>query len=256
MADEARTIYFHGMPGSGDELRLFGDETAAKTAGFHVPDRSGRGCLVPRCEYFGGIASSLAAQFPHARLHLIGFSLGASAALLVAAHLGERVARIDLVSGAAPLQTGGFLDAMAGASVFKLAKTRPRAFALFAQAQYAASRLVPGRLYAMLFASARGADHELARDPVFRAAMSRMLGAGLGQGMSGYRREIELYVDDWSDELDRVTQPITIWHGREDNWSPVGMAEVFAQRLRGCEGVHLIDGLSHYSTLRHFLAHR
>ncbi|MCW1384954.1 alpha/beta hydrolase [Novosphingobium sp. KCTC 2891] len=253
MGTSERVIYFHGMPGGAGELDLFGPSIAASASAFHVPERrsgsDGAG-------HFRAVAEGIRSRFPHDRLRLIGFSIGASAALRVAPHLGDRVAGIDVVSAAAPLGIGPFLDDMAGAPVFRAARASPLLFGLLVRAQSLAARLAPGRLYTQLFASARGADSALAGDPVFRAAMIRVLRQCLAQGAAGYRCEVGLYVQDWAAELALVTQPVRIWHGRADNWSPVAMADALAERLPASTPPRLFDGLSHYSTLQHFLLNR
>lgn len=83
-----QTLYFHGLPGSAAELAGFGPEIAAKADVFDVVARygaAGEG-------YFPRLAESIAARFPIGPLHLVGFSLGAAAALRVARQLGARVA--------------------------------------------------------------------------------------------------------------------------------------------------------------------
>lgn len=250
----ARVIYFHGMPGSAAELALFGPQLGLATAHFHVPDR---GCgVADEADPFGAIAEQLRQRFPGESLDLIGFSLGSCAALRVAGHLGGQVRRIDLVSAAAPLCCGNWLDAMAGGPLFRLAGRSAWAFGMAARAQQWAARLMPGRLVAALLASAQGADRVLARNPDFVAGMRRVVRDCLIDDLSAYRREIMLYVMDWTQELVRVTSPVHLWHGDADNWSPPGMATALASRLPDCREVRMLSGLSHYSALAHVLRER
>ncbi len=113
------SLYFHGLPGSsGGRSAGFGPAMAAQTRHFHVVSR-GKALVSGDAEgYFGRLAQQIDRQFPDTPLVLVGFSLGAAAALRVAPHLGKRVQRINLVSPAAPLTLGDFLDGMAGAPVF------------------------------------------------------------------------------------------------------------------------------------------
>jgi len=241
----AQTLYFHGLPGSAAELAGFGPEIAARAAGFHVAARGGD---------FARLAEAIAARLPDGPLHLVGFSLGAHAALRVAPLLGERVAQIDLVSPAAPLQLGDFLSGMAGAPVFRaaLAGAVPFAALTFAQAQVA--RLAPERMAAALMAKARGADRDLAADPRFIASLAQSLRHSLLDSRTAYAAEIRAYVADWRDDLARVPQPVSIWQGREDDWTPPAMAEALAAALPQRPQVTRLPGHSHFSTLRHYLA--
>lgn len=247
-----QVLYLHGIPGGAGELALFEDGAAAARCGVHVLDRADAESSAGKEPYFASLAETIRQQFPAAALHLVGFSLGASAALRVAAHLGPQVTRIDLVSAAAPLSLGDYLGGMAGAPVFKLARSSPFLFGTLARVQAGAAKVAPGKLYDALFASAQGEDRALSADPAFKAAMLPVLQQSLGVGLSTYRCEIVLYTHDWESELDRVTQPVTLYHGRADTWAPVAMAQDLADRLPNVAAVHVLDGHSHYSALREY----
>jgi pimeloyl-ACP methyl ester carboxylesterase len=241
----AQTIYFHGLPGSAAELVGFGPEIAARAAGFHVAARGGD---------FARLAAGVAARFPEEPLRLVGFSLGAAAALRTEPLLGERVAQIDLVAPAAPLQLGDFLGGMAGAPVFRaaLAGRVPFAALTFMQAQ--AARFAPERMAAALMAKAKGEDRALAADPRFIAALAQSLRHSLLDARAAYTSEIRAFVSDWRADLALVHQPVRIWQGSADDWTPPAMAEALAAAMPRRPQVTLLPGLSHFSTLRHYLA--
>lgn len=249
-------IYFHGLPGSAGEITLFGDDIAASAADFHVVNRQHGGGDEASAVYFERLAAQIKLAFPGTPLRLVGFSLGASATLRIAPYLGEQVHHIDLVSAAAPLNLGNYLESMAGASVFKMAGSSPLLFGLLCRAQSAGALLVPAQLQSVLFASAQGADRALAKSPEFKQRMKQVLREGLGKGVRGYRSEILYYVGDWLAEIASVTPPVSLLHGEADNWSPVAMAEDLAQRLPNCESFRKLQGQSHYSTLRAYLSSR
>lgn len=242
----ATTLYFHGLPGSSAELSGFGPELAARAAHFHVVTRGGD---------FARLAEGVAARFPDGPLRLVGFSLGAQAALRVAPLLGERVERIDLVSPAAPLQLGDFLGGMAGAPVFRAAQAGRAAFAALTFVQAQAARIAPRKMAAALMAKAKGEDRTLAADPRFIDSLSQSLRHSLIDNRLAYMAEIRAYVGDWRAELAKVHQPVCIWHGSEDDWTPPAMAVALAAALPSRHELAVIDGLSHFSTLRHYLAH-
>lgn len=240
----SQTVYFHGLPGSAAELAGFGPDIAARTAGFHVAARGGD---------FSRLADGIAARFPEGPLRLVGFSLGAAAALRVAPRLGERVAQIDLVSPAAPLQLGDFLGGMAGAPVFRAALAGRLPFAALTLVQAQVARLASEKMAAALMAKARGADRDLAADPRFIAALAQSLRHSLLDSRDAYMAEIRAYVADWRADLARVTQPVRIWQGSVDDWTPSGMAEALAAALPSYPQVSMRPGLSHFSTLRAYL---
>ena len=251
---EVQTVYFHGLPGSPFEISLFGSTIENRLTDFFLVDRCGPDIVPAGNCYFEYIAKRISDRFRNRPLRLIGFSLGASAALRVAPHLGSQVQSIDIVSAAAPLSLGDYLDDMAGAPVFRSALISPVLLRILVWLQSKAAIAMPGQLYAALFSSAKGKDVALASDPTFRAVMRGILQHSLVAGAAAYRREVELYTKDWTADLERVTQPVWIHHGQADNWTPVAMASDLAARLPVCAGVRLLDDMSHYSTLRAFLS--
>lgn len=254
MAGTERVIYFHGVPGGAGELKLFGADISKLAAHFYSPDSSIIDNLGGAADHFRNLADTIKGQFGDEPLRLVGFSLGASMALRVAPFLGDQVREIDLISAAAPLDLGDYWDGMAGAAVFRLAKNSPFLFRTLSQMQSLGARVAPQQLFKMLFASAKGADLDLVQNAEFRAVMVTILRRCMGGALPAYIRDIELFTQDWSEQLDQVSQPVRLFHGRKDSWAPVIMAQDLAARLKQCEDVHLFDGLSHYSTLREYLA--
>ncbi|MEO0057747.1 MAG: hypothetical protein RIT17_1220, partial [Pseudomonadota bacterium] len=193
------TLYFHGLPGAAAELASFGPDIAVRATQFHVVERGNALASGPHEGYFARLAAQIAAEFPDAPLRLVGFSLGAAAALQVAPLLGERVERIVLISPAAPLQLGDFLDGMAGAPVFRAAQAGRVPFAALTFVQAQVARLAPRKLASGLMGSAQGQDRALAADPRFIAALAQSLRASLIDQRAAYACEIRHYVADWQD---------------------------------------------------------
>jgi pimeloyl-ACP methyl ester carboxylesterase len=254
MANTPQTLYFHGLPGSPDELQLFGPEAANAASTFHVVDRrllpTEKGQGTPP---FAALAARIRHQFGNSPLHFVGFSLGACAALRTAACLGEQVMTLHLVSAAAPLSLGDYLSDMAGGQIFRLAQISPLLFAGFVRLQSLSMRISTEMLSIRLFQTARGDDCAFAADPTFKLAMLRLLRESLGPGLDTYRDEISHYVADWAPDLAAVTQPVTLHHGSADNWTPIAMAHDLARHLPNVVDVREYEGASHYSTLRAYL---
>lgn len=247
--DGALAVYFHGAPGAPEEAAAFDD--AARSAGVTLicVDRFACDPTLVGEAYYRALAQAILALADGRRVDLIGFSLGGFVALQTCRHLGGAVRRLHLVSAAAPLETGDFLDAMAGKPVFQAARASPFGFRLMSLWQGWLARHAPGALFRLLFASAAGADRALAADPSFRAAIVGVLRASLTAGQDGYIRDVRAYVRPWADSLADVGVETCIWHGDADNWAPVGMARALAHRLPGRVQVEILPGLSHYSCL-------
>ncbi len=247
------TLYFHGLPGSAGELVCFGHGIAEHTRHFDVIARGDALAGGDPGGYFSRLAEQIIRQFPDGPLHLVGFSLGAAAALRVAPHLAERVEQIDCVSPAGPLTLGDFLGDMAGAPVFRAAQAGRVPFAVFTWLQAQAARLAAAQMASALMAAPRGADRALAADPQFMEQLALSLRHSLLTQRAAYRQEILLYVADWSAELARVHQPVTIWQGSDDDWTPPAMARALAEVLPAYTDVRMLPGCSHFSTLTRYL---
>lgn len=232
-------VYFHGMPGGPGEWGMVAPSNLRDAA--WLPDRNDPAMTV----------DAQAEGCPDGAV-LVGFSLGAFAALQVAARLGGRIAALHLISPAAPLQLGDFLPEMAGGPLFAMAARRPRLFALAVAAERVLARHTPGFLFDRLFATAQGGDDALRRDPAFRAGMAKVLRDGLGRNSRGFSEEVRAYVGDWREVPGRVRVPVTIWQGSDDNWTPPAMAQALHGALPGSTLV-VLGGCSHYSALREAL---
>lgn len=243
-------VYLHGFPGGPEECALFG----GTPTGFVAPDRRHDAPHLGFDAYCDHLAQHIDAATDSDPLGLIGFSLGARLALEMADRLGSRVAQVVLVSAAAPLEFGDFLHDMAGHPVFRTAQMSGLLLRWLCAGQSGLARFAPDRLVDALFASARGADVQLAQDRDFRAGLKAMLALSLRNGAHGYRREVRAYVEPWGPLVSRIAAPISIWHGLEDGWAPPAMARALADALPNVRDIHLLPGQSHYSTLAAVLA--
>jgi pimeloyl-ACP methyl ester carboxylesterase len=253
MGEACHPVYLHGLPGSGDELTLFGGPLSGKLADIFVPIRDNNQTAIDRDAYMDSIARQIEARFPKGPIHLIGFSLGAFVALQMAARLKSRVERIDLVSAAAPLELADCLKDMAGKAVFETAQSSPFRFRLLVKLQSWLAQRTPQLLFRAVFANSAGQDSELSSNTAFREGMVAIIRQSLGESPGAYRSEIGFYVSRWATTLSAVTQPVTLWQGDADNWTPPAMADALQQALPNISSRHDLEGLSHYSTLRHFL---
>ena len=78
---------------------------------------------------------------------MIGFSIDAHVAFEMSTILKNQVRHTHLVSAAAPINGGNFLDHMAGGSVFKLAMQKSSFFRLLTQCQRLMAVVAPGLLF-------------------------------------------------------------------------------------------------------------
>ena len=246
--NDVAIVYLHGFPGGPEEISLFGSAPDWSSRAF-VPDRSADRLDLAAPAYFDDLTARVERYASERAVHLIGFSLGARAAMEIAARMTGRVARIDLISPAGPLDGTDHLDLMAGRIVFSLAATHPRIFGCLAGLQAWVARQRPDLLYAALFR--RVDDPDLADDGV-RHRVITLLQTSFSRGAGGYSREVLAYVTPWSDFPRRVEAATVIWQGTQDSWTPLPMAERLETLLPNAD-LRLVPEKTHYGTLRHAL---
>lgn len=242
-------IYFHGAPGAPEEGEVF--DLYAKEHGLSLIcfDRFSCDASLTGDAYYQFLAQQISKQAAGKQVDVIGFSIGAFIAIQTCCYLGNSVRNLHLISAAAPLDAGDFLGTMAGKQVFQLAKTIPILFILLSYWQGLLAWLFPKALFRLLFASAVAGDKALVVDQVFQSRIIKVLRLCFLGRIPEYVRDIRFYVQPWKDTLSDLNINTHIWHGAEDNWSPVAMAEYLASAIPGCTTTEIFSGLSHYSCL-------
>ena len=132
-------VYLHGTPGAACEAAFLA--AAAKANGLCILALAREQVAGDSSEaYLRQLTAEVVQLVGERPLHLIGFSIGASLALRIAARLPTPAAGVWLVSAAAPLELPGSLDGMgAGRYTFALARQSPRLFAGLAAVLYPAT---------------------------------------------------------------------------------------------------------------------
>jgi pimeloyl-ACP methyl ester carboxylesterase len=249
-ADSGRiVIYFHGAPGAPEECGFF--DQLGKQNGLTIIcfDRFAIDSSIKAEAYYKRLADEILKIAVAKQVDVIGFSMGAFVAIQTCRHMTDRVKTLHLVSAAAPLEAGEFIEAMAGKQVFKLAKSFPALFLLLSYWQGLLALLFPHALFRLLFASAAGDDKALVADREFQTGITKVLRKCFRGRVRGYARDIGAYVQPWKATLAAVSVNTFIWHGAEDSWSPILMADYLKSAISGCKSVTIYNGLSHYSCL-------
>lgn len=248
-ADCGRPVfYFHGTPGSPDECQVFDRYGKAHNLTVICYDRSAIDPQLQGSAYYRRLADEIADRAAGKAVDFIGFSIGAFIALQVCRVMNGHVRSLHLISAAAPLDAGSFIDLAAGKAVFRLAQNHPSAFLWLARLQGLLANVSPGLLFRLLFTSAAGEDKVLIAEGAFQTTISRALKSCLSHPQA-YARDIKAYVQPWKESLPDIAVNTFIWHGAEDNWSPVSMAIYLESVLPNCSKTTILDGLSHYSCL-------
>ena len=242
-------VYFHGVPGAIEESFLFNRQTKKNNLRILCFDRFSIVNTLTRKEYYNQIASQIKMKVGTDAVDLIGFSIGAHVALEVSALLNNQVRQVHLISAAAPLDAGSYINSMAGGIVFKLAKGCPLLFYLLTRFQKLLALMAPDILMQTLFSSATAGDKLLSTQKEFRNFIIPVLQHCFKNRSDGYVRDINYYVNWKSDDLSKITESVWLWHGSEDNWSPKPMAVYLSDMIPCAELMEVKPGLSHYSCL-------
>jgi pimeloyl-ACP methyl ester carboxylesterase len=248
--DKTLIFYLHGAPGSTAECAIFEKQARQHNIELIGIDRHSIEAFSDGKKYYQQIAKSITDIAGDKPINIIGFSIGAHVALEVSAVLASQVNQLHLVSAAAPLSHGDFLDTMAGGAVFKLARDKPFLFSLLTSFQKLLATVTPKLLTRMLFASAAGKDKALSSTADFKATITLNLANCFKYHSGAYKRDINNYVN-WSGAINTQASQTYLWHGTQDNWSPFSMATYLQQAIPGPANLKPLDGLSHYSALFH-----
>jgi pimeloyl-ACP methyl ester carboxylesterase len=249
-ADGRPVFYFHGTPGAPAEAAWLA--AAAQTNGLRLLalERDSLDRCLQGEAYVTELAAAVARLAGEQPVHLLGFSIGASLALRVAAQLPTPAAGVWLVSAAAPLEWPASWQGMgAGRYTFAMAQKFPRLFRLVAAYQGWLARHCTGVLLGTLFQGARGADAALLAQAAPREQLLRVQQQCFAAGAGAYLRDVRAYVEPWAACLPRVRAPLQLWHGDQDNWAPVTMAQGLLDQFGAQVQVHWLAGRSHYSCL-------
>lgn len=229
-------VYFHGLPGSAAELRFLDDIGVKSPQVMHPADWE---CV--------------AHSTSESQTSFIGFSLGAFGAIKAASNPKKPATALHLISPAGPLELGDFLNDMAGAPVFKAARSHRQLLSALTYGQRTLLQIAPQWLITQMFARSPATDKTLLDRQEFRDSCRDCMQATLVTDKQRYLTTIYDYVRPWAQILDELKCPVHIYQGNADTWTPLAMAVALSRRLGDRCSIEMFEGLGHYSTLHHTL---
>lgn len=248
-------VFFHGAPDS----RLFRhpDERLATEARVRLitVDRPGYGISSPLPgRSLLSWASDVQALVNHLgvdRFAAAGWSAGGPHAMAVAHVLGDRVTKVGLASTFGPLNAPGALAEMRQdfRLLWRIRRLTPL-IRLFTKAEARKAGRDTHSLVGALVDDAPPRDQELMALPEFRSMLEEEVAEAFRQGDAGYFADLLAFLD-WGFDPARLTQPIHVWHGTDDELVASGMAQRLARCFDRCE-LHLVEGDGHLCVLHHW----
>lgn len=111
-------VYFHGAPGAIIECRLFEEYAKKNHLNIICFERFTLKASENKTTYYQQLAQAVLLKANGRPVDFIGFSIGCQVAMEVSLLLSDKVKQLHLISAAAPLEAGGFIENMAGKLVF------------------------------------------------------------------------------------------------------------------------------------------
>ena len=248
-------LAFHGVPGARFMFRP--TALGARRLGMRIiaPDRPGYGLSEPQpgrslADWLDDVAA-LTRHLDIASFSLIGISGGGPFATATAAHFGDRVKALGLVSPMGPvaelvgtipmprLQQRFFLDLPSSDRFVKWGTSG--AAALF--------RLAPGAAYDIAVRTLPPSDQEIMRQPHIRAHVIADVKESLTFGGAGSRDDWAIFSQPWGVDYSCITARSILWQGLDDTIVPIAAALALGRRIPGCRIVELA-GEGHFWALR------
>jgi pimeloyl-ACP methyl ester carboxylesterase len=242
-------FWCHGGPGSRLEPKGMGGTAADMGLRMIGIDRPGYGLSSPKpgrsIADWVPDALALADHLKIDRLATIGVSTGGAYALALAAMAPERVRGVVACCALTDMRWAEG-KAMMGAGAADLWTAPDRATAM------ARAEAMFGSDGSKMMSQAGGdalppADMAMLMDPAFAAGWAESMGAMFAQGVAGYADDRIADGVGWgSFDVNAVSCPVAVVHGREDTICPPAHAEHTAKIVPGAE-LSFFDGLGHFS---------
>jgi pimeloyl-ACP methyl ester carboxylesterase len=244
-------IAFHGTPGS-HRMWHCGVE-AATTHGFRLiaADRPGYG---KSTAHPGRSVATALADLAHVVssykldwFGLLGVSGGTPFACSAAAHYGDRITSLGLVSPLAPVAEADMRPhlSLRDRVLFLQASRYPRALRAASMPASALIRWFPKPMFQLSRLSAGKADRDLLGQSQIAAAIVADGMAAAAAGLEGAIADLGIYGQPWGVDFTRITAPSRLWIGTADTIVPVNAAIALGSRIRGCE-VTRLPGAGHF----------
>jgi pimeloyl-ACP methyl ester carboxylesterase len=227
-------FYCHGFPGNHHELDLAVPVMERSKLAVRVIalDRPGYGistfqpgrALLDWPDNVAGAADCLGIE----EFAVLGVSGGGPYALACGYALGERVTRLGIVCGTAPMEAPGMEESAL--------VTTSSSWRLMRHVQYglAAMQMKRGgeeRVIQRAVSTMGPADREAMRRPEVRDWFVRVTREAFRQGGRAAAHESHLYRESWGFGLGAVRQNTSLWYGGADHWVPVKAGRWVAEQI-------------------------
>ncbi|RJX44891.1 alpha/beta hydrolase [Halonotius aquaticus] len=240
-------VLFHGTPGSRLLGALFDDIAATAGVRLLTFDRPGFGqsdpCPTRSITDAGRYVTTVLDDAEIETTALLAFSGGSQHAIATAATDDDRVARVDIVSGATPPAASDATPAMQRALGMLATHTPTVLRGLFRGQAWMANRRDPS----FVVSQYRGADPDTPIDEQVAAVVKADFLEAVANSRQGVVTEFRNTATEWEIEFSALDVPIVIWHGDNDTNVPIENAQQFAEETNGA--LRVTENGDHLQTL-------
>jgi pimeloyl-ACP methyl ester carboxylesterase len=204
--------------------------------------------VVDAAEDVGMLAKHLGLQ----RYGVVGRSGGGPHALAVAARHAEEVIAAAVLVGLAPPNAPDldWYGGMVGSNVEEYLSADVNSSTLTEGIRLRAERIRrnPESLLDVLLKEMSAPDRRIVADMSIRRLLAATYEEALRTGPSGWIDDALALRCDWGFDPTEVKPRVLLWHGADDNFTPVSHTRWLADRLPHCE-VHVQSGAAHFGAV-------
>jgi pimeloyl-ACP methyl ester carboxylesterase len=255
-ANGTPVFLLHGTPGSrngpkprGSVLYRLGVRLIAyDRPGYGGSDRHRGRSVADAAADVAAIAEGLGLD----RFAVVGRSGGGPHALACAALLGARVTRTAVLVGVAPADADG-LDWFGGMTEDNVEEysTADADAALLTERLRLRAEVVardPETLIETLVPQMTASDRRVVSDVAIRRLLTDTYTEGLRSGPYGWIDDVFAFRGGWCFSFEDIQGPVLLWHGADDNFSPVSHTHWMAKRIPHAE-THVQENSAHFGAV-------
>nr|WP_240670318.1 alpha/beta hydrolase [Actinoplanes solisilvae] len=183
---------------------------------------------------------------------VVGRSGGGPHALAAAARLTDRVRRTGVLVGIAPSDAPGldWLNGMTDANVreYEAADNDWPRYVERLRLQADRARRNPDSMVDLLRLEMTAPDLRVTDDVMIRQLLTATYREALSQGPFGWVDDVFAFRSAWGFDLRDITGTVLLWHGADDNFSPVSHARYLAAHVPYAE-IQIQEDAAHFSAV-------
>ncbi|GAA0898798.1 alpha/beta fold hydrolase [Virgisporangium aurantiacum] len=185
------------------------------------------------------------------RFAVVGRSGGGPHALACAALLPDRITRTAVLVGIAPRDADlDWLDGMTDANVHDHTQAYDDSSRLVERLRLRADRTMsdPDSFLRVLREQMRHVDRQIVDDVVMQRLLSATYQEALQHGPYGWIDDLLAFREPWGFEIESIKSRVLLWHGADDNFSPVNHTRWLASKLPNCD-LRIQRGAAHFGAM-------